>query len=195
MEIKLELVSGKDIALHAMRNPRDSCDMSSKEADKDLCEKLILAGPEHAKHLRMIMCWFTVKAPRYWWQEMDTYKFVEKVSCSTMHTLTKRLLTEDDFECDRKIPYFQLNHLNNLILMYRDIKKSKDNNRAEKLENTMRQLKQSLPESFLQTRTCMTNYAELRNIYRQRKNHRLVEWHKFCHWIEELPDAWMITME
>jgi hypothetical protein len=32
-----------------------------------------------------------------------------------------------------------------------------------------------------------TNYRQLRNIYIQRKNHRLPEWREFCKWIETLP--------
>ena len=32
-----------------------------------------------------------------------------------------------------------------------------------------------------------TNYRCLRNIYRQRRNHRLEEWQVFCDWIESLP--------
>ncbi len=33
------------------------------------------------------------------------------------------------------------------------------------------------------------SYQCLRNIYRQRKNHRLPEWHQFCDWIKTLPFA------
>ena len=35
----------------------------------------------------------------------------------------------------------------------------------------------------------MFSYQCLRNIYRQRKNHRLPQWHQFCQWIETLPFA------
>ena len=31
------------------------------------------------------------------------------------------------------------------------------------------------------------SYQCLRNIYRQRKGHRLPVWHEFCRWIETLP--------
>ena len=44
-----------------------------------------------------------------------------------------------------------------------------------------------LPESWLQTRTVTMNYEILRNIYSQRKHHRLTEWHQFCDWIKTLP--------
>lgn len=46
-----------------------------------------------------------------------------------------------------------------------------------------------LPEGFLQTRTTTMSYANLRNIYFQRRNHKLTEWHQFCDWIITLPYA------
>ena len=38
-------------------------------------------------------------------------------------------------------------------------------------------------------RTCTMNYETLVNIYFARRNHKLQEWHTFCHWIESLPYA------
>jgi len=46
-----------------------------------------------------------------------------------------------------------------------------------------------LPSSWLQTRTVTLNYEILRNIYSQRKTHRLTEWHQFCDWVKTLPYA------
>jgi hypothetical protein len=34
-----------------------------------------------------------------------------------------------------------------------------------------------------------TNYEQLATIYRQRRNHKLKEWHIFCKMIEDLPYA------
>jgi hypothetical protein len=40
----------------------------------------------------------------------------------------------------------------------------------------------------------VTNYLQLKTIYKQRKNHKLEEWHMFCDWIEEeLPHPYLIT--
>ena len=47
----------------------------------------------------------------------------------------------------------------------------------------------SNPAGFLLTARLTTNYRCLRNIYIQRKNHRLPEWREFCKWIETLPYA------
>ena len=56
--------------------------------------------------------------------------------------------------------------------------------------------KRMLPEGFEQMRTWDTNYAELRNMYFQRKHHRLQEeWvDKFCKWVESLPYAEELIM-
>ena len=57
-----------------------------------------------------------------------------------------------------------------------------------------RALVQILPNAFLQTRTISFSYANLRNIYFQRRNHKLKEWHQFCDWIATLPYAKELIM-
>ena len=73
MKIELLEIAGIQPALRAMRNPMDSWDKSDStlvangtfgpigfevgEKDKDLSVRLQKAGPEHAKHLRMVMVW------------------------------------------------------------------------------------------------------------------------------------------
>ena len=69
--------------------------------DHSLSMKLIQAGSSHRKHIRLIDAWMEIQAPLYWWNEFDTYRLgVDKVSESTMHTLTKHEITTDDFELD-----------------------------------------------------------------------------------------------
>lgn len=51
-----------------------------------------------------------------------------------------------------------------------------------------------LPNGWLQTRTWTANYAVLRTMYFQRRNHKLVEWHQFCDWIKTLPYAKELIM-
>ena len=51
-----------------------------------------------------------------------------------------------------------------------------------------KELLRILPNSWLQTRTWTGNYEILHNIYHQRKNHKLSEWHTFLDIIvKELP--------
>ena len=57
------------------------------------------------------------------------------------------------------------------------------------------QMIQLLPSSYNQKATLFLNYEVLSNIYHQRKNHKLDEWHTFCDWIRELPYSELITRE
>lgn len=157
------------------------------EVDMGLACRLIKAGPEHRKFLRMIHVQADVVAPRYWWAEMDKYKYVEANSSSTMHLITKRELTLDDFSHEGLCADIELNnlirHLNSGINAYNRDRKSN----PQKAENLFIAIKQLLPESYNQLRTIDTNYECLLSIYKQRKNHRLMEWCEFCEWVETLP--------
>ncbi len=54
---------------------------------------------------------------------------------------------------------------------------------------------ETLPMSYNYRRTICLNYQALANIYRQRKNHKLDEWRRFCNWIKTLPHSELITLE
>ena len=211
-------------AMHAMRNPMnswdraDTCKVIKKledisddtpaydvldpeevivgENDKKLSLKLQKAGPEHCKHLRMIMVWADIAAPRYWWQEFDTYRQgVEKISCSTMHKLTSREIVEDDFEFERGNGYSWHNIRESIVVLNEAINMyNKTEDSAEK-EQIWRSLIQFLPQSYIQQRTVMMSYAALRNIVRQREGHKLREWKTFIDWAKTLPESWMIFDE
>ena len=49
--------------------------------------------------------------------------------------------------------------------------------------------KSEIPMGKMMTKVDVFNYQNLRNIYFQRRNHRLPEWHQFCEWIKTLPYA------
>lgn len=154
------------------------------EADMALCKKLIKAGSEHGKFARMIHVQADITAPRRLWVDIDTYKFMEKNSSSTMHLITKRHLSLDDFAYnDFSVAGLEsaLAHINELIDMYK-IEEDK-----ETKDRIFIAIKDLLPESYLQLRTIDTNYTELLNIYRQRKNHRQPEFKELCDWIISLP--------
>ena len=210
MKITNTEVYGFEASLRGMRNPMDSWHLQdtkrmlgikgkyndfknndlSYEAivigsnDMDLAKRLIKAGNEHCKFLRQIQVWADFEMPLYWWSEFDTYKFNTKNSCSTMHKLVnaKKEIELDDFVYSKE----DINTLNFIIMELNSLRKryleTKD-------FNYVIRGKRLLPTSFKQKRTVNTNYAELINIYNQRKNHRLKEeWQDvFCKWCEELP--------
>ena len=116
----------------------------------------------HNKYLESIVVWIDITAPRYFWSQFDTYRVgTSKQSESTMHTIMKRHLTKDDFS--DKVRQEIIDILNKMID-----------------EKDFEGVKENLPEGFLQRRIVCTNYKVLRNMYHQRKNHKLKEWRFFC---------------
>lgn len=135
-------------------------------------------GGGHNKFLETITLTLDVKAPRYWWQEFDTYRVgVTKQSESTMHTIMSRELNPEDFERGINIKTWQ--YLIEQRSAYLD---EKDPERKERLFFTM---KNDLPEGFLQRRIVCLNAKALQNMYTQRKDHRLPEWRSFFDAIKE----------
>jgi len=197
MKITNTKVYGFDNAIIGMRNPMNSWDKSDSgldsygeflmgNKDNKLAKKLIKAGSDHRKFLRQIFISAFIEVPRYIWTEFDTYKVnTVRNSCSTMHKLGARDLTCNDFQ-DGVVIDIVLDRLNELGRLYREDKKV----------SILREMKQILPEGFLQGATYTMNYENAMNMYHSRKNHRMSEWSGeggICKWIENLPmmDEWL----
>jgi hypothetical protein len=126
-----------------------------------IADKLASKDTGENKFLESLVVWLDIIAPRYWWQQFDTYRIgVSKQSASTMHTLMHRKLYQNDFE--HAISPNTLQTLNEMI-------ENRDFNGV----------KNSLPEGFLQRRIVTLNYKVLRHMYQQRRNHKLKEWQYF----------------
>ena len=173
--------------------------------DLDLMKKLVKAGTDHSKFMRMVNVTVDITAPLYWWKEMDTYKVgTVRNSCSTMHTITDKEFTLDDFsyehliDTDREI-HSKLLRLIPVTTVLESVICELNYNREKYLETKDKlywwQIIQLLPSSYNQKATLMLNYEVLANIYHSRKNHRLDEWQEFCKWIETLPYSELITGE
>lgn len=166
-------------------------------ADLDLMMKLRNSGTDHRKFMRMITVYVDILAPLYWWKEFDTYKVGTVAnSCSTMHKIAEKEFKLEDFSCEHLMDS-GIYILNSTIDMLNKYRLDYLNPEAEKLGVKKKywwQMIQLLPTSYNQKRTVMLNYEVLANIYKSRKNHKLDEWIKFCHWIEEaLPYSELIT--
>lgn len=175
------------------------------ENDLGLMKRLVKAGKDHSKFMRMIPVYLDVTAPLYWWKEESTYQVGTVTnSCSTMHTIHKKAFSLDDFskehlfeekdgwiEDDKGERWcsspLELETIVGILNAYRHhYLKTKD----KKYWWAMIQL---LPSSYNQRRTIMLNYEVLANMYKSRKNHKLDEWVEFCKWIETLPYSELIT--
>lgn len=177
--------------------------------DMKLAQTLIKAGNEHRKFMRQIFVSVDITAPLYLWKEFDTYKVGTVAnSTSTMHKITSQPITLecfeiDDYEKDLKClevydsdievdystvdfeVYKFINFLENLRQKYLETKDKR----------YWKELVRWLPESWLQKRTITMNYENVRNMYFQRRNHKLTEWSEsFIKWVESLPYAEELIM-
>lgn len=173
------------------------------DKDHDLLERLAKGGHSHAKYRRMIPVWVTLTAPLYWWKEFDTYKVgTVRNSCSTMHKVHAKEFTLEDFSCEHlQGPCIvNLGDTIKLLNYYRELFNGtitcdrRDGLDGEEIKKDWwHQIIQSLPSSYNQKATVMLNYEVLAAMYKDRRNHKLDEWHRFCDWIEELPYSELIT--
>lgn len=210
-------------AIRGMRNPLASWDKSDShyeaiegyetgnfklgEKDLKLAQNLIKAGSSDRKFLRQIFVSVDITAPMYWWSEFDTYK-VGTVANSTskIHKLSSTPITLDRFEtCDynKDLPLFDLANkdceINQVQTFADDIIYVLENLRQKYVETKdkkyWKELIRWLPESWLQTRTVTMNYEIVRNMYFQRKNHKLVEWSQyFTEWVMSLPYSYELIL-
>ena len=197
--IKLERTSVMNLenAMRGARNPMNSwgrMDSSYDEEgnfclgpnDLDLGRRLRKAGSDHRKFIRQIFVSVDITAPLYWWKEYDTYKVATVAnSTSTMHKIHSKAFELDDFSHD----HLTKDSLEFMGVIIDRLESIRQKFVAEKKKEDWYDLIQLLPSSYNQMRTCTMNYETLVNIYFARRNHKLQEWHTFCHWIESLPYA------
>lgn len=215
--IKVENIEifGLDGAMRGMRNPLNSWDKADTTIyqehgrefinvgvnDLNLATRLIKAGTEHRKFLRMIHVQMDVIAPLYWWKEADTYKVGTTTnSCSTMHKIASKVFTIDDFSHEHLMdePIYTHDGIDSneeriiatgllddtifcLNVFRRKFLETKD-------KKYWWQMIQLLPSSYNQRRTWDISMETLLSILHQRKNHKLDEWNKFREiFLEQVP--------
>ena len=129
------------------------------------------------------------------WVEAERYRFLEFVSSqSTMHKMCSfNLDLQYNEYVDKRIVRImkqKVKEYNKLSAEF-DVMKANGATEeeitafAEMLAIKYLEILYSNPAGFLITARLTTNYRCLKNIYFQRKGHRLPEWREFCKWIEE----------
>lgn len=187
---------GFEMAIKGMRNAYDSREKSDSvwerpadatfydpigPKDLELACRLIKAGTDHRKFLRMIHAQMDVLAPLYWWKEADQYKIGTTTnSSSTMHSIHKKEFSMDDFSCtytrdleDGYAGYYLKKTIETLNKLRASYLETKD----MKFWYPMIEL---LPSSYNQLRTIDLDYETLLRMYMARRKHKLGEWQKFC---------------
>lgn len=170
--------------------------------DKDMtrCQNLVSATKSgnmaHAQFLTGIRVNFDLTCSNKMWVEAERYRFLEFVSSqSTMHRITKFDLDKAyNGYVDKRIIEIMKEKVKeyNAFIEVREAAKGQPEIVAELnriLKEMYLEILYSNPAGFTLTARMTTNYRCLRNIYKQRKDHRLPEWREFCKWIETLPYA------
>lgn len=174
-------------------------DRDITEKDLARCQNLVNAtktgNGAHAQFMTGIRVNFDLTFSNKAWVEAERYRFLEFVSSqSTMHRITKFNLDNqyNEYVDERIIEIMKekVKGYNNIIQSLEDVK---DSAQRELLNDIAKrkylEILYSNPAGFMLTARMTTNYRCLRNIYMQRKDHRLPEWRAFCRWIETLPYA------
>ena len=171
MDVRILKEVGHEEALRGMalsyfdNNVNDVNIWWEKQKERAKKRAKILAPMEkgHNKYHRQNVLFIEINASRAWWSEFDTYKVgTVAQSTSTMHTLSKRPPTYDDFELGTTQATMDC-----FI------------NQWPELKGNITKLKENLPEGYLQRRLVTMNYETVRNIHKQRDGHRYIRWQAF----------------
>ena len=205
-------------ALRGMRNPLNSWDKSDSfisHSDHDprafngfyfaigpkdlkLAQRLIKAGSDHRKFMRLIFVCVDIVAPSFWWPEFDTYKVATvRNSCSKMHRIHVKSFVKSDFSYegtdalinkgDPRLSAKVRGHVENTLEIL-EFFRVRFNETKDK--DYWRALIENLPHGYNMRATITFNYETLYNIYGSRHNHKVDEWSiGFMKWIDSLPYA------
>lgn len=165
-------------------------------------------GSGHSNFRTGIIVQFDVKYPQYISPEMQRYHFLQIItSQSKMHRLLKMDLNE---MCNKYVSQETIDVVNQLITNYNliaDEKPGRDyiaiplivelrngekiecHSKEEALYTIWMQILSNCPLGLEMWMRVSLNYEQLATIYKQRRHHKLKEWHIFCDWIETLPYA------
>jgi hypothetical protein len=159
------------------------CQMENKMLSFERAIKLGNAESNsgHCNFLKGVVVQFDITYSQAFTPQLQRYKFLEIVSSmSKMHRIHKMNL--DTSFNEHVLPDIK-------VLMMNLQKKYNDNPTKE----NWNKLLYNCPLGLMLTMRCSTNYLSLKNIFNQRKNHKLDEWKDFCKWIIELPRFQQLT--
>lgn len=169
------------------------------EKDIERCKMLVNAtntgNNAHAQFLTGIRVNFDLTFTNKAFIEAERYRFLEFISSqSSIHRITKFNLDESYIEyVDKRIIDIMKEKVKEYNILTEAANNTSNPDEKKKLTAAANEkyleILYSNPSGFKLTARMTTNYRCLRNIYIQRKNHRLPEWRAFCSWIETLPYA------
>jgi hypothetical protein len=180
---------------YPMRTDTDPKEITEKDLKR--CKNLIKAceedNPAHGQFLTGIRVAFDLTFSNKAWVEAERYRFLEFVSSqSTMHRITKFDL---DTSYNEYVNPKAIEIMKELVAEYNylcgpeAVASFTPDELTEAKTRKYLEILYTNPSGFELTARLTTNYRCLRNIYKQRKYHRLPEWRAFCKELEKLPYA------
>lgn len=210
LEVKNVKVYDLEESVIACRNAMrlEMPEYTQEEFEQSLERAKVLAktpnSSGHQTFLSGIRVSFDIKYPNYTSPEMQRYHWFDIVtSASKMHRLMEMDL---DIACNKYVSRGMINEMKSLIRAYKDIKDNKnftfaqfhlrdgsvittgDQNKA--LYYAFMGCISNCPQGIELFMRISTNYLQLKNMYHQRKHHKLEEdWQEgFCrNFVEKLP--------
>ena len=178
---------------YPMRTKKIIHDLSTQDFERGerLVKATLKGNTAHHQFLTGIRVNFDLTFTNKAWVEAERYRFLEFVSSqSTMHRITKFDLDGQYIEyVDPRI----IEIMKEKVERYNRLVELRPETLIQEYEDEIKEayleILYSNPAGFKLTARMTTNYRCLRNIYIQRRNHRLPEWRAFCRWIETLPYA------
>lgn len=180
---------------YPMRTEAEMREVEEKDIKRaiNLSKAATAENGAHGQYLTGIRVAFDLTFSNKAWVEAERYRFLEFVSSqSTMHRITKFNLDEayNEYVDPRVIEIMKekVNEYKELECAMWPVGTDPDQIEREKKRKYL-EILYTNPAGFELTARMTTNYRCLKNIYYQRRNHRLPEWREFCAWIETLPYA------
>lgn len=178
MKIEKITVSGLNSALAAIGlsygDEYDPFKVSTKKLANTLVSRGVSSG--EANFLVGARVGMTITASIKWWQQAQRYHWFDIVmSQGLMHCVAKRNWTFAEGTPKEVVEAFE-----NRVNEFYDALRKK-----ETVDKNV--LIYSVPVGLEERARVNTNYLQLMNMYKQRKNHALPEWQEFCRVVETLP--------
>lgn len=137
------------------------------------------SGTAHDCFLKGIVVNFDLTLTHTAWLQLSRYHFIDIVSSmSKMYRLTKMDLNK---QCTKNVDERIIKIVQEKINYFNSIEE------PEEKKEYFNTLVDNVPLGLKLTARVTTNYLQLKTIKRQRKNHKLKEWHKIIEFIDSLP--------
>lgn len=138
----------------------------------------------HDQFLTGIVVNFDLTISNKAWVEAERYTFLNFISSmSTMHRVARFKIADC---CNQYVSQAEIDEAQRLQDVYNSIDAAQE---PQRKKDAYLELLYNLPSGFELMAGMTTNYRCLKNIYAQRRHHRLPDWHVVCDWIETLPLA------